>query len=526
MDRPSRRAAVIALVLLVTVAYANSLGNRFTNWDDEHLIVRNRAIRTFSPLFVLENFHLSYPPVTVFSHCADYLFWGLNPVGYHLTNLLLYACAVVCFFGLCRRITASGGAALAAAAIFAVHPLHVESVTWLSSRKDGLAILFYLLAFLSYCRSGGGKGRGMLWLSVAFYFIAVWSKPLAATLPLALMAYDALLDRRGRSAASIVLGKLPYAVPLLLTAAATVLLDPHNEISFSHPAGAYTTFLMMLTVLADYARMLVLPIGLSPYYIVSMPAGLLEAPVIASALLLVLIAAAGVLAVRRAPIAAFCISWAFVSLLPVMQIVPLNVVKADRYLYIPSAALCLLAGAALGPLISRRRRLLATSAVAALVTVFTLLTVRGNAVWKDSVTLWRAVLARNPRNADAANNLGIALMRRGDYAGAERVLKRALEIRPAFASAHNNLANVYLRTGRYAAAHAELGKAAGLKNDIVYSASFSITEGMVFEAEGRYGKAVAAYEEALRSKPVYMDGSFIRERIGRCRRLIRGRRSR
>ena len=144
----ARRILLALLVLLSLAVYADVFGNRFTNWDDEHLIVKNTMIRSLDPLRLLRSFHLSYPPLTVFTHCLDYFFWGLNPVGYHVTDLLLYALIVAAFYLLAGRIAGDARAAFAAAALFAVHPLHVESVAWLSSRKDGVAMLCYLAAFL------------------------------------------------------------------------------------------------------------------------------------------------------------------------------------------------------------------------------------------------------------------------------------------------------------------------------------------------------------------------------------------
>jgi len=510
--------SLISLIVLVLVVYGNILGNRFTNWDDEHLIVKNKAIRALDIPFIIKNFHLSYPPVPVISHCLDYLFWRLNPVGYHLTDLIIYALIALTFFCLSSALIGSREAAFAAAALFAVHPLHVESVAWLSSRKDGMGMLFYLLSFLAYLQSREGRGREFLWLSALFYLCAIWSKPLMITLPLALILYDVLLANQRCGLKGSILNKLPYLLPLLLTALATIFLDPHKDIHFSYHGGSmYNTFLAMSIVLGDYLRMLILPVNLSPLYLVEIPARVTEISCLLSLAAIAAMLVAAVAAGRRAALFSFCVSWGAVSLIPVLQLIPVNVIKADRYLYLPTAALCLLCGRAVASALLRPRFRRGALAACAVVTLLAMLTIVQNAVWRDSASLWEAVIARNPESADAYNNLGIVYMQRGFYEDAEEILTHAVNLRRDFASAHNNLANVYRVTGRYDEALEEFNEAMGLTKDVVYSANVYIGIGMVHEARGEYGKALEAYEHAMRLNPVYLDDSLLREHIGACR---------
>ena len=536
MTLRARRLIVAGLVLLSLAAYAGVLGNRFTNWDDEHLIVKNTAIRSLDPLPLLRSYHLSYPPLTVFTHCLDYSFWGLNPVGYHVTDLLLYALIVATFFLLAQRITGDARAACAAAALFAVHPLHVESVAWLSSRKDGAAMACYLAAFLAYIRTrrahlnvpsgsaqdGEGEGRGFVWLSALLYLGAVWAKPLMITLPLALILYETLLRRKSLPRALRRL--LPFAVPLALTALAAVFLDPQNETCLPwHGGSPWATARVVLRVMGDYLRMLVFPVNLNALYLVVIPPRFLDVrcllPLAAGALLVAL-------ALKRArsiPLFSFCVGWGIVSLLPVMQFIPSNVIKADRYLYLPSAALCLLCGAAWARAARGGRRVSWIAGLAAAVALLFALTVARCAVWRDSAALWESSVAQNPSNPDARNNLGIAYARARRYDDAAAELGRALSLRPDFPSARNNLANVYLLTGRYDDALRELEKATGLTRDIVYAANVYITMGIAWEKKGDCARALEAYEKASRLNPSYLDDSVLRARIAGCRKKLAAR---
>ncbi|MCX6355803.1 MAG: tetratricopeptide repeat protein [Candidatus Aureabacteria bacterium] len=513
---------IIALVMLVCVAYANIPGNFFTNWDDEHLIVKNKGIRSLDLLFMLANFHISYPPLTVFSHALDHLYWGFNPIGYHLTDIMLYALSVLTFFYICLGLLRDSRAGFLAAAIFLLHPLHVESVAWLSSRKDGLGMLFYLLAFLSYIRFSRSGGARFIWLSALFYLCALWAKPFTVTLPLALVLYDLLLGPRRSRVAESIRNKLPYVLPLLITALATVFLDPHNETSLPYHGGsAFMTFLAVLKVMGDYLRMLLIPVRLNSLYVVSLPSRLGEMSCVFPLLIWLALLAGALAARKRSPIFSFCTLWAVLSLLPVLQIIPTNVVKADRYLYLPVAALSLLAGSWMS---GRRSAFVGRGtilAITAMITCLMLLTISRNTVWGSSFSLWKSVLARNPSNADAYNNLSIAYARIGMYQDAEDAARKALELRPNFASAHNNLANVYRLTGRNDEALVELQKAMDLTKDIVYAASVYIGMGLIYEQRGEFGKALDAYGKASQLSPAYLDDSVIIRHRELCRQKLR-----
>ncbi len=513
--------AILCLIALVLVVYANILGNHFTNWDDEHLIVRNKAIRTLDIPHVIKNYHLSYPPLPVISHSLDYLFWRLNPVGYHITDLLIYALVVLVFFLLCGEMIGKVEAALAAAALFAVHPLHAESVAWLSSRKDGLGMLFYLLSFLAYVRSRERRGGGLFSLSVCFYLCTICSKPLMITLPLALILYDVLGNGRRIGLGRSIPHKFPYALPLLPIAIATIFLDPHRDLRFVYHGGSiYGTMRAMCVVLGDYIRMLVLPVDLSSLYLVELPSRATEIRCLFPLVAIITLCIAAVARRRGKGLFSFCFFWGAVSLIPVLQIIPVNMIKADRYLYLPSAALCLLCGHAAAAGLLRPRFRLGAAAVCAVVTLFAVLTMARNTVWRDSATLWEAVIAHSPESADAYNNLGIVYMRRGRYEEAEEMLMQAVNLRSDFPSARNNLANVYRMTGRYDEALREFNRAMGLTRDAVYSANVYIGIGMVYEARGEYGRAIEAYEKAARLNPVYLDDSLLVQHRDACRGKI------
>ena len=205
---------VPALIALVTfAAFLPTLQNQFVNWDDDDNFLGNPHYRglTWTHLRWMWTTHMGhYIPLTWMTLGLDYLLWGLNPVGYHLTSLLLHAANAVVFFFVVHRILtlalpspSERGHALAVAAgfaalVFAIHPLRVESVAWVTERRDVLSGLFYLLTILMYLRAcaRGARGRGWYWLSVAVFGCALLSKSMVVSLPVVLLILDVYPLRR------------------------------------------------------------------------------------------------------------------------------------------------------------------------------------------------------------------------------------------------------------------------------------------------------------------------------------------
>src|SRR5213596_1562525 len=199
--------------LVTFIAFLPTLRNQFVDWDDFKNFLDNPYYRglAWTQLRWMWTTHLGhYIPLTWMTFGLDYLLWGMNPLGYHLTNLLLHAANAVVFFFVVRRILtlalpspSEHGYALAvssgvAALVFAIHPLRVESVAWVTERRDVLSGLFYLVAILLYLRAceRGARGRGWYWLSVAVFGCALLSKSMVVNLPVVLLILDVYPLRR------------------------------------------------------------------------------------------------------------------------------------------------------------------------------------------------------------------------------------------------------------------------------------------------------------------------------------------
>src|SRR5438094_5673153 len=352
-----------SLVALVTlVAFLPTLHNQFVNWDDDVNFLDNPHYRGlgWSKLhWMWTTFHMAhYIPLTWMTLGMDYLLWGMNPVGYHLTSLLLHTTSAVVFFFLARRLLtlalprASGrGHALTvsagfAALVFAIHPLRVESVAWATERRDVLSGLFYLLTLLMYLRAceRGAPGRRSYWLSVALFGCALLSKSMAVSLPVVLLILDVYPLQRlggpirwwGQRARRVYADKIPF---VLLAAAASALAFRAQTLLHSLVSLDQLSVPGRLEVsvygLSFYLWKMILPLRLSNLYPRPPTLDPWAMPFLLSCGVVLAITALALACRRRLP--GLLAAWAayVVVLMPVLGIVQIGPqIAADRYTYL------------------------------------------------------------------------------------------------------------------------------------------------------------------------------------------------
>jgi tetratricopeptide (TPR) repeat protein len=484
-------AAVLAATVLVSVGGALAAG--FV-WDDKPLIVDNPSIRRADgvPHLLLssfwdtgdkhDRFRAFFRPLVSLSFAIDHALWGLRPFGFHLTNLLLhFGCTWLVY-----RIAVAEGlgalAALAGAALFAAHPVHVESVAWICGRTDVLCTLFALGSFLLY-RRARTSGRRVAFRagSVSLFLAALFAKEMAATLPL-LIGLDAFLTHPGGSRRvsfgerllTSVITVAPYAAALALYVAARAAVLPAAIPLLDLPAEAWAA--TATWVVARYLILLLLPIGLDAHYPDVPFESAMRAPVLLAAWILVIVVAAGVALARRGSRAAYWLAFLLVALAPVMLFGRFgDVILADRFLYLPSVGAALLAAFALGALADRPRgRRIAGVVTLCLVGVLAATAAARTRVWRDDMALFSDMLRTSPHSALVHNNIGMALYQQQQIDPAVEHFRQALTIEPSYAMAHNNLAAALERRGERALAARP------------YERALDLAPGMVM-AEQNYG---------------------------------------
>lgn len=491
------RALPPLLVAVVTlVAHLGVLGCGFVNWDDDLVLLQNEHVHGLSLEHVAWMFSSShmghYQPLTWLSYALDHALWGLAPLPYHAVNLAWHVAVALACYGLLAemlRHVASGGAARArwlaalGALVFAVHPLRVESVAWVTERRDVVSGLFWMLTVWSYLRAhrdGEARSRGRwLWLSHALLVLSLLGKAWGVTMGMVLCLVDIGLLQRHRRVGLLRLAaeKGGYLAIGLAFAVVAALAQDSGGAKMSlgdHPWWA--RFVQACFGLCFYAEKTLLPIRLSPLVPFERPIDWSEARFWATTLVVALAVVGACFAWRRAPrtrgviVAALAAAVICAPVLGFVQSGPQLV--ADRYTYLAavpfSAALVVwLAGV--------NARVVAAVAIPWLGALGAL-TWQQTRVWRDSRTLWEHTLRLEPDSFNAHFQYGRALQAAGDAAGARREYEQTVALQPREHKAWYALGILRYRDGDAFAAHRDLLRAVDLapsQRDYLYMAALS-----------------------------------------------------
>lgn len=502
----ARDAAIAAgIVALVCAVYAGVAGHAYLNLDDDVYVTRNPFVRSGvsseSVRWAFTTVHEAYwIPLTWLSLMLDCSLFGMHAGAHLLENVALHALDAVLLFTLLATLTGATWRSAWVAALFALHPAHVESVAWVSQRKDVLSALFWMLTTLAYVRYARRPSLG-LYLPVALMLaLGLLAKPMLVTLPVTLLLLDWWpLARRDRGIVALVLEKMPL---FLLSAAASVVTLFTQGSAGAVPALASIDLgervANALTNYVLYLGKIVWPWPLAVFYPLNPPDPTFAA---AAALLLVAVSTAALTTARRAPYLLVGWLWFLVTLLPVIGLVQVGGQQiADRYTYLPSIGIFVIVAWGAADLVAWRRGAREWIAVAGCATVAAaaLLSWHQVSYWRDSITLFTRAIAVTERNFLAHNNLGEALVAAGRADEAATHYTEAARIHPGYAPARNNVGLVLARQGRYVEAEAEFRAAlARSPRSPLIESNLATTRARL----GDYPDAVAHYERSLALDP-------------------------
>jgi tetratricopeptide (TPR) repeat protein len=559
------RALWPALVFGVTVAcFAPATDGGFVNWDDEYDLVENVRHRGFSRTHLAWMFtsvrNSQYQPLAWLTFAVDHAIWGLAPYGYHLTNVLVHGVNAVLAYALVLELLLRAGrperrvAAAVGAAFFALHPLRVEAVAWVSERKELLCAAFYLLTLLAYLRATRStRPRGWLVAALAAFVVSFLAKPWGMTLPGVLLILDAYPLRRFRSegAVRLLTEKLPFVmVAVSFTVVTSFALDDAIRPSLSD-YGIAQRAAQAAYGLCFYVVKTVLPVALSPLYPYD-PRLDPRAPRYVVSAAVVVVAATIVLAGRRrAPWLAAAVAAYALAIFPVLGFAQAGVQEvAGRYSYIACLPWAVLAAAAFDLAWERAgaARIAGVTIAVAVLSVYAMLAVRQIAIWKDSITLWSYAIAVDPRNVQALLRRGHTRLLAGDPRGAIVDYEAGLAVAPGDPALHNDRAHARYQLGdlkgaladydatisaepRYAGAHYNRGIVSQALGDAV-AAEADYTEaiqrapddarprnnrGILRAERGDLDGAIADYTAAIDANPEFAQGYLNRARAHRMR---------
>ncbi len=444
--------AVGFILLITAVAYYSSLHGQFV-WDDESYIANNHFIKNISlkdlkRVFTVFN-NANYHPLTILTYSWEYFFFGLNPLPYHIVNILLHLIDCVLVFFFLFSLTKSVPVAFIAGLLFGIHPLHVESVAWISELKDVLYTLFFmtgLISYLAYLR----EGRTRFYIYALFLFLlSLLSKPMAMSFPIVLFLIDYFKDRKGL--VQIIKEKIPFlalSVIFGMLAIASQQTAIQLSVRYSLLRG---TFIASYGLIFYIVKMF-FPFHLTPLY--HYPYGhntvtFLSLDYMLAPLAVIMLGIIVFWSRRYTKKIVWGTVFYLVTLFPAIQFIPVGHAKAaDRYTYVPSIGIFFIVAIFLVWLwkrfLSKNIVLKSASLCIACLVIFSLaaLTVKQIGVWKNNRILWAQVLTEYPHSYVALNNLGIEY-HRSDPDKALQYYKDAIYFRQDYADPYINTCNLY-----------------------------------------------------------------------------------
>lgn len=521
-----RPAIVIFLLVAMTGATFWSAGHhQFINLDDDLYVTENEQVKkglTASGTgWAFSTFHsANYHPLTWLSHMLDVELFGLNPGAHHLVNVAHHALNAVLLFLVLRLMTGALWKSGMVAALFAIHPLHIESVAWIAERKDVLSTLFWFLTMAAYFRYTKRPGVGRYSLVVVAFLGGLLSKPMVITLPFVLLLLDYWPLRRFpeviysehnikglrwlKRAIPLVVEKIPL---FFLSAVASAVTYHVQKIggAFAHDVHYPISIRIgnALVSCTGYIGKMLLPVRLAVFY--PHPGGSLPLwKVAGSALLLASLTAIALYFSRRRPCLIVGWFWYLGTLVPVAGLVQVGwQAMADRYTYVPLTGLFIAVVWTAADLTERWKFQKEVLASVSLAVLLALGISAGTQVsyWRDSITLFGHALESTTGNYLAHYNLGVALQRGGRTNEAADHYRLALTIKPDSAKAHYNLGLISAKQGRLDEAKRRFSEA------LVHMPTFAEARynlGLACLLEGRVEEAAVHFEESLRLRPDFL----------------------
>ena len=483
----------VFLIIIITLAvFYPALKNNFTNWDDNLYVTANSSIRNVSWInlkTISTSFFVThYQPVTIFSYLLEYHFFRLNPFNYHLDNLILHLFNCLLVFWVIYLLTGRIALASLTALFFGIHPMQVESVCWISERKNLLYAFFYLgaiISYLYYLRKD--KALKYFFFCLGLFILSLLSKSMAITLPLTLLLLDYFTSRKINLA--VLLEKMPCFC-LSVVFGLIALWGSYLSTPF-YKASSYSLLTKLMGISGDvvfYLNKLILPIKLSvlyPYSKINYSLLYLYPLIIVIILLTVVIASS-----RYTKKVIFGSGLFLLITFPVIRFLPLNeIIVADRYVYLSAIGIFYLIAEGCLWLYTRKikySRLVRVFLISALVVVAILLgysTWKRSQAWKDSLSLWGDVLDKYPDAATAYNNRGEFFMSQAEYSKALANFILAINARTK-----------YPYNPEYKYYYLNLGNA--------------------LRALGREQEAIAVFEKLIKETEAYFSLSNIKDLIG------------
>lgn len=501
---------LILLTVITLICFSNAFKNDFTNWDDHAYVVENNLIRSLSvdnikeifSSFVMGNYH----PIAVLSLAIDYNFFQLDPEGYHATSIFIHVLNVLLVFVFIRLLTGSSIASFIIALLFGIHPMHVESVSWISERKDVLYLFFYmatLCMYMLFIRREKRKASHYL-LTILFFSLSLLSKGQAVTLPVILLLIDFFKGRKFDR--KNILEKIPFFLMSVGIGIVAVIAQKDSGAILDIP-----TFPLGIRILfASYSFLLyilksILPYGLSTFYPYPTlttdyyPVIYYVAPALALLLLGILIKY-----FRKNKTIIFGSGFFIINIFLLLQLLPVGgSIMSERYTYLCYVGLFFIAGNGFATIWEGKNKYEKYKILfAVIMVVYSIFlgysTFQRNKVWKNSDTLWTNVINQFPRAVIAYGNRGSYYQKQGDLDKAMEDFNAALSLKPDHPETLINRSDVYRLRGQIDSSIADCNKALQANN--TFKGAY-MNRGIAYCMAGRLDEALKDFNQVIEIEP-------------------------
>ena len=505
----------LCIIVTITVSYLQVINFDFVGYDDELYVTENRhvqsglAVKSF--IWAFTTFDASnWHPLTWISHMLDCELYGLNPMGHHWTSLQIHIANTLLLFFILKYMTGALWRSAFVAALFALHPLHVESVAWVAERKDVLSTFFGMLALLAYCRYAKQPSLAGYLLIILFLSMGLMAKPMLVTFPFLLLLLDFWPLGRFRFAtvSRLVLEKLPLFIPVIISSCLTFMAQQSSGAvkpleSFSLTVRIANAFISYVS----YAVKAIWPHNLTVFY--PHPGNSLPLWKVFGAILIVGIASfLAIRSFKKYPYIAVGLFWYLGMLVPVIGLVQVGPqAMADRYTYIPMTGLFIIISWGFSDFSTKwhYRKIVLSLFSVIILSALTVSTFFQLGYWRDSVALFERAVSITENNCLAHNNLGAALLEKGKPDEAVLHLKEALRIEPGYRATLYNLGVALSDQGKLDEAVLHYNyvlklnpKDAVIHNNLAYTLS----------AYGKLDEAVLHLKQAIKINPEYAKAHY------------------
>src|SRR3989339_1916568 len=473
---PSEKQVFIYIPILVSsfslLLYLNATYGKFV-YDDFKIIVENCFIKEwkyFPKIFTQDYFtisgEMSYRPIVTISYFIDYAIWHLNPFGFHLTNIILHTLNTVLFYLFLNAVLQNKKIVLLSTLFFITHLTLVETINAVGYREDLLSATFLLVSLIYFIKSDNylynknDKRQFTLYYAISLiaYLCALFSKEMAITFPVLLLLFVVFSDQKiwpdvVKRFKGIYTGYI--AVSLFYVIIRFVIFTNPALKATYQPGGFWVNTFTMIKILASYIKLSFFPFNLNADYVVPLVKTPLEGSFILSITFLISIFIIFAILTKLRNMFACWMAWFFIMILPVMNILPIGNIMAERYLYIPAMGFCVVKGIliyritdrTLSPRVIPLRRIVQLVLVTLIIGGYGFSIIWKNGDWRDELTLWTKTILRSPNSHRDHCNLGNVYMERGLTERAYMEYQTALNINPKNANVHSNLGTVYSKKG-------------------------------------------------------------------------------